>query len=41
MVSCFPLLNSLLSVWRKGNPPTPLVRMQTGIATMEDSVKVP
>ena len=28
-------------VWRKGNPPTLLMEMQTGVATMESSMKVP
>ena len=28
-------------VWRKGNPLTLLVGMQTGTATMEDSVEIP
>ena len=28
-------------VWRKGNPPTLLVGMQTGIANMENSVEIP
>ena len=28
-------------VWRKGNPPTLLVGMQTGTATMENSVEIP
>ena len=27
-------------VWRKGNPLTPLVGMQTGTATMENSVEI-
>ena len=27
-------------VWRKGNIPTLLVRMQTGAATMENSVEI-
>ena len=31
----------LESVWRKGNSPTLLIRMQTGTATMENSVEVP
>ena len=29
------------SVWRKGNAPTLLTRMQTGTTTMENSVEVP
>ena len=28
-------------VWRKGNPPTLLVGMQTSTATMENSVEIP
>ena len=28
-------------VWRKGNPLTLLVGMQTGTATVEDSVEIP
>ena len=28
-------------VWRKGNPLTPLVEMQTSTATMENSVEIP
>ena len=28
-------------VWRKGNPLTLLVRMQTSTATMENSVEIP
>ena len=28
-------------VWRKGNPPTLLVRMQIGATTMENSMEVP
>ena len=28
-------------VWRKGNPLTVLVGMQTSIATMENSVEIP
>ena len=28
-------------VWRKGNPPTLLVGMQTGISTMENNMEVP
>ena len=28
-------------VWRKGNPPTLLVGMQTSITTMENSVEIP
>ena len=28
-------------VWRKGNPLTLLVGMQTGTATMENSVEIP
>ena len=28
-------------VWRKGNPPTLLVGMQTGAATMQNSMKGP
>ena len=28
-------------VWRKGNPPTLLVGMQTSTATMENSVELP
>ena len=28
-------------MWRKGNPPTLLVGMQTGAATMESSMEVP
>ena len=28
-------------VWRKGNPFTLLVGMQTGTATMENSVEIP
>ena len=28
-------------VWRKGNPVTLLVGMQTGTATMENSVEIP
>ena len=28
-------------VWRKGKPPTLLVGMETGIAFMENSMKVP
>ena len=31
----------LVRVWRKGNPLTLLVGMQTGTATMEDSVEIP
>ena len=31
----------LESVWRKGNPPTLLVGMQTSTATMENSVEIP
>ena len=31
----------LAKVWRKGNPPTLLVGMQIGAATMEDSMAVP
>ena len=32
---------SNLQVWRKGNPPTLLVGMQTSTATMENSVEIP
>ena len=28
-------------VWRKGNPLSPLVGMQTGTITMENSVEIP
>ena len=28
-------------VWRKGNPPTLLVGMQIGTATMENSIEIP
>ena len=28
-------------VWRKGNPLTPLVGIQTSIATMENNVEIP
>ena len=31
----------MLRVWRKGNPPTLLVGMQTSTATMENSVEIP
>ena len=31
----------LEGVWRKGNPPTLLVGMQTSTATMENSVEIP
>ena len=31
----------LVRMWRKGNPWTLLVGMQTGIATMENGVEVP
>ena len=30
----------LESVWKKGNPPTLLVRMETGAATLENSMEV-
>ena len=35
------LLDSVERVWRKGNPPTLLVGMQTSTATMENSVEIP
>ena len=28
-------------VWRKGDPPTLLVRLQIGAATMENSTEIP
>ena len=28
-------------MWRKGNPPTPLVGMKVGAATVENSMEVP
>ena len=28
-------------VWRQGNPPTVLVGMETGAATMQNSMEVP
>ena len=31
----------LASLWRKGNPRTLLVGMQTGAATVENSMEVP
>ena len=31
----------LETVWRKGNPPTLLMGMYIGIATMENSIEVP
>ena len=31
----------LKKVWRKGNPVTLLVGMQTGAATMENNVEIP
>ena len=31
----------LEKVWRKGNPPTPLVGMEVGAPTMENSTEVP
>ena len=31
----------LETVWRKGNPPTLLVGMKIGAATMENSMEVP
>ena len=33
--------NKCWRVWRKGNPPTLLVGMQTSTATMENSVEIP
>ena len=31
----------LEGVWKKGNPPTLLVGMKTGITTMENSMEMP
>ena len=31
----------LEGVWREGNPPTVLVEMLIGVATMENSMEVP
>ena len=31
----------LVRMWRKGNPPTLLVGMQAGVATLENSIDVP
>ena len=41
---CYPKVykqEMLERVWRKGNPLTLLVGMQTGTATMENSVEIP
>ena len=41
---CYPKVykqQMLERVWRKGNPLTLLVGMQTSIATMENSVEIP
>ena len=40
---CYPKVYNLMlkRVWRKGNPLTLLVGMQTSTATMENSVEIP
>ena len=41
LLHCIFLPPMLERVWRKGNPPTLLVGMQTSTATMENSVEIP